>query len=151
MRITIPYKKYSFSPPREIAPELLNVMRSTSKIDFQNFIEKLVEEERRQFVMKAPILHRLSVISVTLFAVLASVSLVAFGLSVFGFELLIDKIFMYDPVFFTIAGLLLISFFASFIWLRSYIETYSSFRKYLRAKRRYYMRQERKRGGAGPR
>ena len=142
MIIRIPYTKYSFSPPKEISPELINTMKSTSKNSFRNFIEELIKEEQRQFISKHPTIHNICITSVSVLVVLSFFGLLAILLYFFGAERLIDKIISYDFIQMTFIGLFLVSFFSSFLWLRSYIETYSSFKKYLRKKKRFYLKQK---------
>jgi len=139
MKLNIPYTKYSFLPPQEISPELVEVMRSTSKREFRIFLTELIKEEKRQFVGKAPILHWLSVISVTVLAVSVLVGILAFVLWLFGLDRWVEGIFTNGVAISILMG----SIFCSFIVFRSYLETYSSFQKYLRAKRRFYLRQKR--------
>lgn len=118
-------------------------MKSTSKSSFQNFIEELIKEEQREFISKNPIIHNLSVFSVAVLVILVFFGLLALLLYAAGADRLIDTIISYDFIQMTFIGLLFVSFFASFLFFRSYIETYSSFKKYLRVKRRFYLRQKR--------
>jgi len=135
MRIGIPYTRYSFFPPQEIPPELTEVMRSTSKKEFRILLTGLLREEKRQFIQKAPIIHRLSVISVTVLAVSALTGMAALACWMLGLDPLVQAIFTNEVAILIPAA----SFFCSFLLFRGYLESYSSFQKYLRAKKRFYL------------
>jgi hypothetical protein len=135
MRIAIPYTRYSFFPPQEIPPELAEIIRSTSEKEFRILLSDLFNEEKRQFIQKSPIIHWLSVISVTVLALSALTGMAALACWMLGLDRFVRAIFANEVAILIPAA----SFFCSFLLFRGYLETYSSFQKYLRAKKRYYL------------
>jgi hypothetical protein len=138
MRIGIPYTRYSFFPPQEIPRELAEIMRSTSEIEFRALIAQLIKAEGLEFAKTSPILHWLSLISVAVLATSVLVGILALVFWMLGFDRWVKSILINEVPFFISGG----SFVCSLFLFRGYLETYLSFRKYLRAKERYYLEQK---------
>lgn len=138
MRIYIPYRKYTFVPPLEIRQDLLQFMASTSQKEFREYLDKTTKDEKREFIRKSPYLHWASVISVAVLTgsvLLGILDLITLSL---GFDNWIERIIKQD-LFIAAA---LVSFLLSFVFFRSYLTTYSSFQKYLRDKKRFYLKRK---------
>lgn len=138
MRIHVPYTKYTFVPPQEIPRELLEVMASTRENEFSDFLAKLTKDEKQEFIRNSPYLHWASVISVAVLTASVLFGILALATWGLGFDSWIPKIINNDLFIALAVG----SFLFSFVFFRGYLATYSSFQKYLRDKRRFYLKRK---------
>ncbi len=139
MKVVIPYTKYEFQPPAEIDPEKLATMRSMEFPAFKLMLEHHNREEMKNFIAGRPLRHRISMIAVSIFGLF----LLYYALS-YIVENLTPLTFKFPnmdgELGAIIFGAFLLTGFVVFLGCRSHLETYSSFQRYLRHKKRFYLK-----------
>ena len=135
MIIIVPYTYYEFKPPSRITESDFESLRSIDRGELTQLLQTTGERERHAFKNAHPVQHALTMF--TFFVLVASTvgGLLLIGLYATG---LADQIVSatVEAVLFAFCG----SFFSAAFVVRSYAETYSSFRRFLNIRQKFYLK-----------
>lgn len=136
--IIIPYAHYEFQPPPRITQAEFESLRNVNEIELKQLLTATEERERRSFIRARQVQHALTKCAFLMLLASLVCGLLLLWLYAIGRS---DSIISatWEAVLFTFCG----SFFLVAVVFRSYVETYSSFRKFLAVRRSFYLRLKR--------
>ena len=138
MIIIVPYTHYEFKPPSRITQSDFESLKSIDRVELTQLLTATGERERHAFIKAHPVQHVLTIF--TFFILVASTvgGLLLIGIYATGLG---DQIVSatVEAVLFAFCG----SFFSAAFVVRSYAETYSSFRTFLATRQRFYLKLKR--------